>query len=381
MKFQGRSQIEALAKFKGQGDLVTSFYLDTDKGRLNKKEIQLALKNLLSEAKTRAGELGAGKDRIDALLRDLDLIADHSSQVLGSSNAAGLAVFSASQKKFWEALELPHGPRNRVIFDMNFYVRPLASILDKYSPACVLLVSRREAVWYSVSMGEIKALDRIESDVPGRVREGGFEGTEAKRIERHVDAHLQDHYKKSAQRTFEISKKLSFDWLLIGCEDNHSGEFEAHLHSYLRDKVKARLHAHPTDPPAKVLQEVLEVESRLKKAEEEEAVQKLVAELERGGLATSGLRDTIHRLNQFEVQTLVVTHNLSRPGRICPTHKLLYLDELQCPIDDKKTDVVQDLIDEAIETVLKRGGTVRQIEPPSKLDRYGGIGAFLKYKA
>jgi peptide chain release factor subunit 1 len=381
MKFQGRSQIEALAKFKGQGDLVTSFYLDTDKGRLNKKEIQLALKNLLSEAKTRACELGAAKDRIEALLRDLDLIADHSSQVLGSSNAAGLAVFSASRKKFWEALELPHGPRNRVIFDMNFYVRPLASILDKYSPACVLLISRREAVWYSVAMGEIKALDKIESDVPGRVREGGFEGTEAKRIERHVDAHLQDHYKKSAQKTFEIGKKMPFDWLLIGCEDNHSGDFEAHLHSYLRDKVKARLRAHPTDPPAKVLQEVLEVEIRLKKAEEEAAVQKLVAELERGGLATSGLRDTIHRLNQFEVQTLVVTHNLSRPGRICPTHRFLYLDELQCPIDDKKTDVVQDLIDEAIETVLKRGGTVRQIEPPSRLDRYGGIGAFLKYKA
>jgi len=381
MKFQGRSQIEALAKFKGRGDLVTSFYLDTDKGRLNKKEIQLALKNLLSEARTRACELGAAKDRTDALLRDLDLIAEHSSQALGSSNAAGLAVFSASRQKFWEALELPHGPRNRVIIDTNFYVRPLASILDKYSPACVLLVSRREAVWYNVSMGEIQALDRIESDVPGRVREGGFEGTEAKRIERHVDAHLQDHYKKSAQRTFEISKKQPFDWLLIGCEDNHSGDFEAHLHSYLRDKVKARLHAHPTDPPAKVLQEVLEVEGRLKRTEGEEIVQKLVAELERGGLATSGLRDTIHRLNQFEVQTLVVTHNFARPGRVCPTHKLLYLDELQCPIDDKKTEVVQDLIDEAIETVLKRGGTVRQIEPPSKLDRYGGIGAFLKYKA
>jgi peptide chain release factor subunit 1 len=380
MKFSGRSQIEALAKFKGQGDLVTSFYLDTDKGRLNKKEIQLALKNLLNEARTRACELGAAKDRIDALLRDLDLIADHCGQALGSSNAAGLAVFSASRKKFWEALELPHGPRNRVIFDMNFYVRPLASILDKYSATCVLLISRREAVWYDVSMGEIKALDRVESDVPGRIREGGFEGTAAKRIERHVDAHLQEHYKKSAQKTFEISKKLPFDWLLIGCEDNHSGDFDAHLHSYLRDKVKGRLHAHPTDPPAKVLREVLEVESRLKKAEEEEAVQKLVAELERGGLATSGLRDTIHRLNQFEVQTLVVTHNLSRPGRICPTHKLLYLDDLQCPIDGKKTDVVQDLIDEAIETVLKRGGTVKQIEPPSKLDRYGGIGAFLKYK-
>jgi peptide subunit release factor 1 (eRF1) len=381
MKFQGRSQIEALTKFKGQGDLVTSLYLDTDKGRMNRKEIHLALKNLLNEAKDRACGLGAAKDKIEALTRDLDLISEYGAQTLGSSNAAGLAIFSASQKKFWQALDLPHGPRNRVTFDTTFYVRPLASILDKYSPICALLISRREAVWYDVSMGEIRFLDKIESDVPSRVRDGGFEGTAAKRIERHVDAHLQEHYKKTAQKTFELSKRHPFDWLLIGCEDNHSGDFEGHLHSYLCDKVKARLHARTTDSPAKVLQEVLEVESRLKKAEEEEAVQKLVTELERGGLATSGLRDTIHRLNQFEVQSLVVTHNFARPGRICPTHKFLYLDELQCPIDDKKTDVVPDLIDEAIETVLKRGGTVKQVEPPSKLDRYGGIGAFLKYKA
>lgn len=381
MKFQSRSQIEALARFKGQGDLVTSFYLDTDKGRLNKKEIQLALKNLLSEAKARACGLGAAKDKTESLLKDLELIADHAGQALASSNAAGLAVFSSSQKKFWQALELPHGPRNRIIFDANFYVRPLAAILDKYSSICVLLISRRQACWYDISLNEIKALDELESDVPGRVREGGFEGTSAKRIERRIDAHLQDHFKKAAQRTFDLNKKHPFDWLFIGYEDNHGVDFETHLHSYLRDKVKARLHSHVGDAPAKVLREVLEVEARLKKAEEEDTVQKLVSELERGGLAASGLRDTIHRLNQFEVQSLVVTHNFSKPGRICPTHKIFYLDEQKCPICDKKTDVVQDLVDEAIETVLKRGGTVRHITSPSKLDRYGEIGAFLKYKA
>jgi peptide chain release factor subunit 1 len=381
MKFQGRSQIEALARFKGQGDLVTSFYLDTDKSRMNRKEIQLTLKNLLNEAKTQACGLSAGKDRIDALLRDLDLIADHGSQALGTSNAAGLALFSSSGRKFWEALELPHGPRNRFVFDTTFYVRPLASILDKYSHIVALLVDRREAVWYDITMGEIKFLDKIQSDTPSRVRDGGFEGTSAKRIERHVEAHIQEHFKKAAQKTFDLNKKTPFDWLFIGAEDNHGGDFDSHLHSYLCGKVKARLRSRVEDPPAKVLQEVLEVEVRLKKAEEEEAVQKLIAELERGGLATSGLRDTVHRLNQFEVQSLVVTHNFVRPGRICPAHKFLYLDELKCPVDDKKTDPVQDIIDEAIETVLKRGGTVKQVEPPSKLDRYGGIGAFLKYKA
>jgi peptide chain release factor subunit 1 len=381
MKLQSRSQIETLAKYKSQGSLVTSIYLDTDKSRQNRKEIQLVLKTLLNDARTRACELGAAKDRTDALLRDLDLAADYGNQALLTSNAAGLAFFSDSPKKFWQVLELPHGPRNRVIFDANFYIRPLAAILDKYSPICALLINRREAVWYDVTMEEIRFLDKIQSDVPGRVKEGGFEGTAAKRIERHIDAHLLEHYKKASQKTLEISKKQPFDWLFVGAEENHIGDFEGHLHSYLRDKVKARLHSRVTDPPTKVLKEVLEVEANLKKAEEAEAVQKLIAELERGGLATSGLRDTVRRLNQFEVQSLIVTHNYARPGRLCPTHKLLYLDEEKCPIDDKKTEAVADVVDEIIETVLKRGGTVKQIEPPSKLDRYGGIGAFLKYKA
>jgi peptide subunit release factor 1 (eRF1) len=380
MKLQSRSQIEALAKFKSQGDLVTSFYLDTDKSRLNRKELQLALKNLLGEAKTRACKLAASKDKTESLLGDIDLIADHGGQALASSNAAGLAFFSHSQKKFWHALELPHGPRNRVIFDTNFYIRPLAAILEKYSPICALLISRREARWYDITMNEIRVLDELESDVPSRVREGGFEGTAAKRIERHIDAHLQEHFKRTAQRTFDLSKKHPFDWLFVGCEDNHCPDFEPHLHTYLRDRLKARLKARVGDSPAKVLQEVLEVEAKLKRAEEEQTVQKLVGELERGGLAASGLRDTIHRLNQFEVQSLVVTHNFSKPGRICPTHKIYYLDELKCPVCDKKTEIVQDVVDEAIETVLKRGGAVKQVEPPSKLDRYGGIGAFLKYK-
>jgi peptide chain release factor subunit 1 len=381
MKLQDRSQIEALAKFKSQGDLVTSFYLETDKGKMSRKEIQLALKNLVNDAKDRACGLSIAKDKLDSLLRDLDHIADHGNQALGTSNAPGLALFSASGKGFWQALELPHGPRNRFVFDANFYVRPLASILDKYSHICALLINRREAVWYDVLMDEIKLLDRIQSDVPKRVREGGFEGTAEKKIERHIDAHLQDHYKTAAKRTFDLSKKHPFDWLFIGAEENHGGDFDGHLHAYLRERIKARLRSRVTDSAAKVLQEVSEAESRLKKAEQEETVQRLIAELERGGLATSGLRDTIRRLNQFEVQSLVVAHNYSRPGRICPAHKFLYLDELKCPVDDKKTDVVADIVDEIIETVLKRGGTVTQIEPPSKLDRYGGIGAFLKYKA
>jgi len=379
MKLSGRSDIETLAKFESQGDLVTSFYLDTDKGRRSKKEIQVTLKNMLNGAESQVKAMDIAKEKKESLLRDLDFASTRGAQVLNGGNAAGLAAFACSLQDFRLPLELPHGPRDRVVFDSTFYVRPLDAILDKYKRICVLLLGRREAKWYEVFMEDIRLLNDLLSDVPKRVKEGGYEGYESKRIERHIDSHVQEHFKKAAQMTFDMFKRNGFDWLFLSCEENHH-DIESFLHAYLRERVRARIKARVSDSPAKILKDALEIETSLNKAEDDDTVQRLVAELERGGLAVSGLRDTLSRLNVFEVQSLVVTHNFAKPGRICPTHKYLYVEELQCPVCGKKTDPLADVIDEAIETALKRNIPVRHITPPSKLDRYGGLGAFLKYK-
>jgi hypothetical protein len=42
---------------------------------------------------------------------------------------------------------------------------------------------------------------------------------------------------------------------------------------------------------------------------------------------------------------------------------------------------VPDIIDQAIESAFEKNAEVRHITPPSKLDHYGKIGAFLRYKA
>ncbi len=381
MKLTDRSQIKDLARLKSRGFLATSFFLDNDKSRLSRKEIHVSLKNLLSDGRSRWEALDAAKGKKDSLARDLDRIGDFLNKSLSSLNSPGLAVFSSSGLGFWEVYELPHGPRNRLVFDGNFYLRPLSAVLDRYHEICALVLGRREARWYGVFAGEIRELAHLESDVPGKVREGGFEGTEAKRIERHINAHLQEHFKKAAEITFDLSKKKPFDWLLIGSEDNHTGDIEAHLHRYLRDKLKGRLKARVSDSPSKILKLVLEAEGGLKKVEETQTVEKLVAVLEKGGLACSGLKDTLRSLNAFEVQSLVVTHQYAKPGRLCPTHKFLYVDEQKCPACQKRTEIVPDIIDEAIESAYKRGCPVKHVSPPSKLDRYGHIGAFLKYKS
>lgn len=380
MKRLSRDSIESLSKFRGEPFWTTSLYLDTDKGKFTRKEIGLAFKNLLAEGRARVDGLALPKDRKDSLLKDLDLMAAYGAQNMAGHGQAGLALFSCSAKKMWEIVGLPHGPRNRLIFDQNPYLRPLLAILEKYRRLCVLLAGRRESKWYDVFMEEIAPLQELKSDVPSRVKVGGFEGTQAKKIERRIEAHGLDHLKKSAQTTFDLFKKSRFDALLIGCEDESCSDLEALLHAYLKERLAGRVKAKPDDSPTAVLKEVVRFEEACEQRREEETVQALVAELERGGRACSGLKDTLRHVNQGDVQTLVVSHNFSREGRLCPGCRFLCVEETVCPVCEKPTSAVVDVVDEAIEAAVARSAQVKHVTPPTKLDHYGKIGALLRYK-
>ena len=136
----------------------------------------------------------------------------------------------------------------------------------------------------------------------------------------------------------------------------------------------------PNASPGKVLTESAELEKKLKAREEEESVQSFVSELEKGGLAVSTLKRTLRSLNRGEAQTLLVTRYFSKPGRTCPRCHFLFVDEARCPSCQMKTEPFLDIIDEAVEAALDKKCQVKHINPPSKLDRYGKIGALLRYK-
>ena len=380
MKLLSRDQIDSLTKFKSERFLTTSFYLDTDKSKRTKKEISLSLKNLLRNGKSRLDLMDLSKEKKDSLQQDLERINEFCSQQLSSYSFPGMALFSCSSQDFWQVYSLPNPPRNRIVFDKNPYVRLLSSILDEYHHLFVLAIDRREARWYYVSMGEISLIENMVGDVPSKVREGGWEGYESKRIERHIATHLREYFKKVAQRTFELFKKNHFDRLFLGCKEEYCSEFEPLLHPYLKSRLKGRLKAHPGHSPNRILKETMELEKKLKKQEEDELVNRFVSELEKGGRAISGLKNTIRRLNQGGVQTLLITRNFSKPGRICPKCHSLYIDELSCPSCRRKTDQVVDVIDEAVESAMDKKCQIKHVTPPSRLNRYGKIGAFLRYK-
>ncbi len=380
MKLLNRGQIESLSKFKSERFLTTSFYLDTDKSRLTKKEISLSTKNLLRAGKFRLESRDLSKEKKDSLFKDLAKINKFCSQNLSSYNYAGLAIFSCSDQGFWQVFNLPHSPRNRIMFDKNPYVRLLSSILDEYHRLFILTLDRREAKWFDLFMGDISLIESMVGDVPSKVREGGWEGYESKRIERHIGKLLREYFKKVAQKTFELFKKNHFDWFFLGCKEEYFSDLKPLLHPYLKKRLKGRLKANPGYSPDRILKEAIALKKKLKEQEENEIVNRFISELEKGGRAISGLKNTLRRLNRGEIQILLITRNFSRSGRMCPKCSFLYVDELRCPSCQLKTDPVMDVIDEAIEAVMDKNGQVKHITPPSKLNRYGKIGAFLWFK-
>ncbi len=381
MKFTSSAQAEALAVMKTHPYQATSFYLDTDKGQQSLKAINAAYKGLLNQARLQLEAKDMSREVKKSLLDDLEKIAQFCTNRLNSWKPPGLAVFCCSARNIWQELELPHGPRNRLIQDFDFYTRPLSAILEKFKKLCAFLINRREACWYEIHMGDIRLLDSLSSEVPKKVRKGGFEGYESKRIERHIDALLLEHFKKAAQKTFDILKQNHFDWLLLGCDDQFYPQLEPLFHSYVKEKLKGRIKARPGTEISRVLQECLDLEDRLKREEEANLVKSFVAELERGGLAVAGLADTLRKLNSYEVRHLLITHNFSKPGRVCPGCHGLFLNEESCPACKVKTEVVADVVDEAIEVALNRNIPLTQVGSPNRLEHYGNIGAFLKYKS
>jgi peptide chain release factor subunit 1 len=380
MKLQDRSQVEKLSKFKSAKFPVTSFYLATDKARLTKKEISLSLKNLITDGRDRLEKSNHNKEIKESLAKDLDKIAAFADQQILATHHPGLAVFSCSQEDYWQEFSLPGAPRNRLLFDQNAYVRPLSALLDEHRLICVLLIDRKEAQWYEVSMDEGRLVESLKSDVPAKVKPAGFLGYKAKNIERHIDAHIHEHFKKAAQITFDLLKKKPFHWLFIGTGEEHHAGLKDILHAYVKERLAAWLKVRPGDPADKVLKEVVEAERGLKKKEEDELVQRLVGELEKDGRAVSGLKETLSSLNQYQVQTLIVTRNFAAPGFVCRACGRVTLAAEPCPTCKVKLEPVVDIVDEAIEAAMSKGHSVKHVTAPSKLDHFGKIGAFLKFK-
>jgi len=358
---------------------TTSLYLDLSSSRFTTRDAEIVLKGLIKEKRRELDGMPASREEKQSAADDLEKLARFVSMELDRKGAKGLAVFSSSAAKTWEVFPLP-GPVASVLFiDRGPYIRPFTMLLDEYERYCTVLVDRERARVFAVTLGEIEEQSQFLDEVPGKVRASGWGGYDERRIERHIEDHVHRHLKRAADVAYELFQRRKFDRLIIGGRGEVLADFEKLLHSYLKERISARINIDASVSLEEALKRTMEVHREIEESSDRELVQRLIENTRAGGLGVLGLRATLGALRRNQVHTLVLEIGYVEKGVVCDACGFIGTDEKKCPVCGTETRAVPDIVEEAIREALRHDAKVAHIGTVTGLAKEGRIGTVLRF--
>jgi peptide subunit release factor 1 (eRF1) len=195
----------------------------------------------------------------------------------------------------------------------------------------------------------------------------------------HLEAATHQHVKRAAAVAFDVWKQHPFDHLILSAGPEIAHELEADLHSYLKDRIRARINLPAASSEGTITDAALDVEERVEREREAAVVHRLreAAGSGRGGVA--GLDGTLAALSDRRVDTLVVSDGYEVPGWRCGACGVLAAKGRTCRTCGGRMTAVDDIVEEAVEEALLQSCHVEVCVGNADLDVAGRIGAMLRF--
>ena len=375
-----RQDIRELAQFESGEGSALSFYFQprTPLNKSHREEAILA-KDLVRAALREVDKNGKGK----SARADLDRVLEIAERLHGNQ-ARAKAIFACSQQGFWREFDLP--PRlsgSSVIVNQRFHLRPLAAILGSMYRAAVVLVNRKQARRFGLTLDEIAEREEITAELPRRGRSDGFAGYDAGHAQRHVEHEAMHHFKAVAQRMKELYDSGVSGNFIIGCRDETWPELEPHLHSYVRQHLLGRL---TLDPSSATLEQVreqgLRVLTQARANHCETVLREVLGQAQRNGRGAVGLRRVLRSLETGEVQALLLGDKFEAPGVECTNcgHLDFHMGE-SCAVCSQPVRQLSDMADAIIGAALRKAIEIIYVEQNEELEKVGHIGALLRFRS
>ena len=370
-------QIEKLKEFKPEDDtFVVSVYLNTDGQRYSKKEVEVMFKDMV-----KVWRAGSDEEKFKAVEDDIRKIEIYLSQNLDIVKSKGVALFSCVKKDLWQVYNFMVSPANEFVVDNVPYLRPLLVITSKYHRICTVVFDHRKARIFEIFMGDINLKAEIYNETPKKVKVGGYKGYEQTRIAEHKAKKIAEHYKRIADKIFEVYQKDKFDWLVVGGRSEDINQFVKELHPYLKKIHKGSLNIPIDATEADVLRRTLAFEAEVESEDEKEVVEKLLthSHSETSRMAVVGIKDVMRAINEANVDKVVFTLDFNYAGKYCPNCSFLALKEDRCPVCGAHLVRLNNIVMKLIEIAISKGARIYPVFTPGLLNREG-IGAFLRHK-
>ena len=375
-----KQELDSLIEHRGHPDgRVLSIYLDVDQSKA---------------ANLRRGYLPALRDRLRAIesqlpdelkvefgadsTRTLDFILAY------DPRGRGLVLFcDASQDFLWHR-ELQVPMRNEVRWESSVFVRPLVEMVDEYERYAVVLVSRDEARLVTVYMGEIEETREIQSpDKRKRFKQTAKDNRMSQsNLQRKDDEHAHLHLKEVAEVVEELAARRRLGRLLLSGPHEITRELRSLLPRRVQDMVLNSLSLPVDASEQQVLKETLRLEEEIERAQESEAVEKLITAASKDSQAVLELRRTLEALRLGRIMKLVYVQDLAAPGSQCTNCASMFAGEAEsCVYCGAAVRALPDVVSRLVETVVDAGGEAESVRGPAaqRLRGAGGIGAFLRF--
>ncbi|GBE57202.1 peptide chain release factor 1 [bacterium BMS3Abin01] len=375
-----REVVSSLQDFSNDRDMpVVSLYLDIDGARYPSRvqyetELNVMLKNARKPGYV---PMELTREQTNSLDGELDAIGQYISMDFRRSGARGLALFSCQTAGLWRVIPLAVPVENRLLIDRQPRIAPLSEIIDRHGHICVLITNKETARIFQVFAGSITEYTEILDSVPQHHDQGGWEQA---KLQRWHELEVREHLKRASDATLDIFKQENFHRLMVGIADELWPELERVLHPYLRERLAERFSIDINASADDILKKVSALDQERIQREEQELLDSLGPEMTAGKNFVGGLDDTLAVLNQRRADMLIVESGYAEPGRRCHACHTLSFSEETCPSCDMDATLSPDIVDDARETAIRQGATVKTVEPGHPaMQQAGRIAARLRY--
>jgi len=376
-----KEELRRLAEFESPHGCAVSFYFQpgTPSDGSHRQEAILA-KDLVRDALRQAERDG----RAAAVRPDLERILNMAEQLHGN-HARAKAIFACRERDLWREFDLKTGlPGTQLVLNHRFHLQPLARARAQSSRCSIALVDRETARIFEYDDGELEEKEDLINELSRRGRSDGFGGYNGGHAERHVENEAKRHFKIVAERLQERHGRGEFDWLLIGCHEQAWPEIQAHLHTYLKQRLLGHFAVEPRLASRELLRQHAERALEEHRASEQQAlVREALGEARRKGRGAAGLGNVLLALERGEAQTIVIAENFS-PAAATECAHCGHLDARlvqSCALCGQPTRELHDVSDALVSQALRRGVALAYAPADPDFERAGNIAALLRFRS
>ncbi len=357
--------LRRLAHLDTGGLPIVSLYVPVPTDPTARAALPTRVNSLLSRIRPLASSEELERDERLSLRADIE---DIENDLKDRWTPGGRAVFSCHGAGIFESIDLPRGPRDRIVVDTTPWLRPLFSIVEDLKTYGVVVLDGSEAEFFEMRGGELTSSSVLRSEHLRQSAHGGWYGLEEHRMQNKAEEMLNRHYRAVAGAVEQMVRIDGIGLLVFGGLDQHPTAMAQMLPRDIQDLVVGTFSVDMANAtPARIAEQVSEIVAAYELEDEQRTVQEFCDEAGGSDRAVVGVEEVLWAADVDAVDRLFIDHDATLGGVMCPECGWLGTGGDTCPMCGTEPQEVPDVLDELVAAVLDSGGRILQVRAETPL--------------